>query len=244
MTAASSAPLLLLLGGSFNPPHIGHMRIALETAEATGPHATLFIPAALPPHKSCSNLLPFALRCEMLRAAIADRESETGRSGDFTVCEIEAEREGPSYTVDTLAILAARFPGLRPAFIMGGEDYSRLDTWRNWRKIPEYADLVVLPRNAGGRECFNRISSTFWPEAEPLEPPAPGVRSAFRLPHGGRLLYVPHPRLEVSSSLVRGRYLAGRSLDFLVPPGTLRLLRQNGELAQSLWERTDAACAK
>lgn len=229
--------LLLLLGGSFNPPHAGHMRIAIETAETLRPAQTLFIPCARPPHKPDGNLLPFSLRAAMLRAAIADM-GHTNRGDSFAVSEVEQERQGLSYTVDTLAVLRERFPGMRPAFVMGSEDYAQISSWRRWKELPVLADLVVLPRSAGALESFRNCTMAFWPEAKLLAPPAPGVTESFRLPDGARLLYVPQPQLDISSSLVRERLLAGRSLDFLVPAGVRDLLLEHAGQAIGLW-RTD-----
>lgn len=233
-----TTPLLLLLGGSFNPPHAGHLRIAIETAEALRPALTLFIPCAHPPHKSGNNLLPFALRTRMLTAAIEEDMFPTGTEQGkpaFAVSEVENERQGPSFTVDTLGVLRERYPGMRPAFVMGSEDFAQLSSWRRWREIPELADLVVLPRSAGAADSFRNSTFAFWPEARLLAPPAAAVRSAFVLPGGGRLLYLPQPLLDISSSLVRERVLDGRSLDFLVPPSIIRLLKEHEALVADLW---------
>ena len=276
-------PLLLLLGGSFNPPHSGHMRVALETAEFLNPEKVLFIPNAVPPHKSEKNLLSFEFRCAMLRAAIADM----GSFFDYSVNEVENERQGPSYTFETLKTLAERNPEKRLAFVMGSEDYTRLDSWRMWKELPEYADLIVVPRNTDDPDIFRRTSQSLWSEAREMPilnyrtsnadgrgNKAPGAApagvkpcpaeaetgncsreeyieretaQALILPHGGRLLYLPQPRLEISSSLVRERLIAGRSLDFLVPPGILKLLYDNLESVKETWKTTNAAvacCAK
>ena len=222
---------LLLFGGSFNPPHNAHLRLAFEAAEILRPQKALFIPCAQPPHKSETDLLPFSLRCELLRASAAGMAHERL----FEVSEVENEREGPSYTVDTLALLAPRYPTLRPVFIMGSEDYARLETWLRWRELPEHADLAVLPRSADADEAFCLYSKRLWPEAEAAPPPCPGVSRAFVLPHGGRLLYLPQPILEISSTLVRERYLAGRSLDLLVPPGVQKLLLDNADILARVW---------
>jgi nicotinate-nucleotide adenylyltransferase len=225
---------LLLFGGSFNPPHNAHLRLAFEAAEVLRPLRSLFIPCAQPPHKSDTNLLPFSLRCELLRAGM------TGTAGElFEVSEVENEREGPSYTVDTLTLLARRYPELRPVFIMGSEDYARLETWLRWRELPKHADLAVLPRSADADEAFGMHSKRLWPEAAAAPMPCPGVSKAFVLPHGGKLLYLPQPLLEISSTLVRERYLAGRSLDFLVPPGVQKLLLDNADTLARVWGGED-----
>jgi nicotinate-nucleotide adenylyltransferase len=118
---------------------------------------------------------------------------------------------------------------------MGSEDYARLETWLRWRELTEHADLAVLPRSVGADEDFCLNSTKLWPEAEALEPPCPGVSKAFVLPHGGRLLYLAQPMLEISSTLVRERYLAGRSLDFLVPPGVQKLLLDYADTVTQAW---------
>jgi nicotinate-nucleotide adenylyltransferase len=224
----SPRPLLALLGGSFNPPHIGHFRIALEVREILAPREILLIPCASPPHKPQGNLLPFPLRLAMLEAV-------TRSLPGLSASPVEAERPGPSYTVDTLTTLASRHPEERLAFILGGDDFPLLPGWKNWRQIPELADLVVLPRHEETEDIFLRTIRAFWSEAVPLPPPAPAVTRAFSLPHGGRILYLPRPRLEISSSLIRSRWLEGKSLDFLIPGEVGEILDRNAKSVLPLW---------
>ena len=230
-TVTPSLPLIALLGGSFNPPHAGHFRIAIEASEALSPAETLFIPCASPPHKNARNLLPFALRVALLRAALA----EAGMDKNFAVCEVENERAGPSYTADTLAVLAARRPDKRLAFIMGGEDYAQFPTWRRWRELPALADLVVLPRGGRGKESFGETTRALWPEAREIPPPLPAVAEAFALPGKGRALFLPQPLLNISSTMVRERWLQGRRLDFLAPRAVQILLREQERTVKDLW---------
>lgn len=225
--------LFLLFGGSFNPPHMAHMRLALEAAEILRPRKAAFIPCARPPHKSGDGLLPFSLRCAMLSAAVRGTAAE----GLFEVCEIENNRKGPSYTAETLEWMAGLSPSLRLVFMMGNEDYSRLETWRHWRQLPVFADLAVLPRSADAEKQFSRTSAKLWPEAAASPPPYAGVGKSFILPHGGKLLYLPQPLLEVSSTLIRERYLTGRSLDFLLPKSVLQLLSDHATIVDKAWKQ-------
>ena len=234
-------PLVALLGGSFNPVHIGHLRMALEVRDALTPERILIIPSANPPHKPGGNLLPFALRAEMLERAV------TGLPG-LEVCRIESERPGPSYTVDTLLALSGLYPKARLAFILGGEDFALLPTWNRWAQIPELADLIVLPRGNNGEQEFLHTMRSLWPGVTPLESIQPpdlentlkiatraAIRTVFRLPHGGRVFYLQQPRLEISSSLLRARWVQGRSLNFLMPQAAIDLLETNRDMATALW---------
>lgn len=223
-------PLVVLIGGSFNPPHTGHFRIAIEAREALVPARICFVPCSTPPHKASANLLPFSLRFAMLQA-VTDSLPEAGLS----VCGIEAERSGPSYTVDTLTVLAEQRPDVRLAFVMGTEDYGNFSTWRRWRDIPLLADLVVVPRAYHAPGFFAATTRSYWPDALPLATDRPAISEAYALPTGGRVLYLPQPLLEISSSLVRERIVAGRSVDFLVPPPVISLMGTNQELLRRLW---------
>lgn len=239
VTASLPPPLIALLGGSFNPPHAGHFRIAIEVEEALSPAETLFIPCASPPHKSADNLLPFAFRAALLRAAL----TEAGMDKSFAVCEVENERSGPSYTVDTLALLTTRYPDKRLAFILGGEDYAQLPTWRRWRELPTLADLVVLPRGKKGEKSFCDTTRALWPEAREIVNPFSSAGKAFVLPDNGRLLFLPQPLLAISSSLVRERWLHGRRLDFLMPRAVQDLLRERESTVRMLWNAASRANA-
>lgn len=235
----SDSPLIAVLGGSFNPPHVGHLRMALEVKEALGPQKVLFIPAAVPPHKPAGGLLPFALREEMLEKALA------GLPG-LEVCPMENERPGPSYTVDTLSALSAAYPEARLGFILGGEDLALLHTWSRWERLPELADLIILPRGDGTEQDFFHTVRHLWPEAAPLNPLPSGASAAFHLPRGGRILYLSQPRLEISSSLVRSRWRQGKSLDFLVPRAVIEVLEAHRTAVAALWgqELPEQAAAK
>jgi nicotinate-nucleotide adenylyltransferase len=231
---AHAEPLLLIYGGSFNPPHSGHLRLALECAEVLRPASCLFVPCAVPPHKEGHNLLPFELRVALLRAALAD----LGPDGvcPFAVNEVERERPGPSYTADTLEILAARYPGLRPVFVMGSDDYRQLGEWRRGRSIPDLADVAVLPRDGEGAAAFAEQTLRLRPDALPApRPTARDIQAEFALPGGSVIRLLAVPRLEISSSLVRERFLAGRDLSFLVPPGALRLMLEKRSDIRRIW---------
>ena len=243
-----TAPCMLLMGGSFNPPHIGHLRVAIEGSEALRPEKTLFIPVASPPHKPDDHMLPFEMRVDMLRRSIDLLPAEW----KFGVCEIENDRRGPSFTIDTLEILHSRHPETRLVFIMGAEDYAWLSTWRRWREIPLHADLAVIPRKEHGEESFHHSTLALWPDARrlPIQDAAGSAhtahgkqaeqfchyaRPAYSLPGGGHCLYLPIALLEISSSMIREHFLTERSLDFLVPSAVQEILFRDRRNIHNLW---------
>ena len=125
-----------VFGGEFDPPHVGHLVVAQEARHALGLDWLLVVPVGLPPHRDAA-LTPPLLRYEMTRLAfIGEPETE--------VSTIELDRDGPSYTVDTLEELAA--PGVELFLIMGADQYSRLSTWRTPDRIRELATIAVARR--------------------------------------------------------------------------------------------------
>ncbi len=219
-----------VLGGSFNPPHAGHLRIALETREALGIERVLLIPCASPPHKSALNMLPFALRRAMLEATVKALPG-------FDVCTLEAERPGPSYTVDTLSELRTRLPGERLLFIMGAKDFLTLESWRRWEELPGLTDFAVLPRDGAEARAFHQKTCALWPTAKLLPTSEHSTLATYTIPPAaGKLLYISQPKLEISSTLVRRRFLAGRSIDFLVPAPVAELLHRHRDTVLELWK--------
>lgn len=223
----------VIYGGSFNPPHIGHMRLAIECLERLAYYAGSleFLPCAAPPHKDARGLLPFDLRVAMLRAAIGHR---SGMS-----CNIEESlHDGPSYTYETLKRLGRRDDLF---FLMGSQDFAQLSQWWHGLRLPEAGNIVVAPRGVCDVQDFLAQVHNFWPtiagdsfaimETGPNEP---GV--AVKLATGGKIIYLPTPRLEISSSRIRELWLAGKNVDYLAPGPVVEKLNQNERAARACWE--------
>ena len=120
-----------ILGGSFNPPHVGHLRLAVEVREALGDLVTGvdLVPCAVPPHKDASDLLPFGLRAALVEACIAGLP--------WLACNrLEGRRQGPSYTWDTLTAYRQAAPGTDLYFILGSPDFAQLPLWRRGTELP------------------------------------------------------------------------------------------------------------
>lgn len=226
------APLIVLLGGSYNPPHFGHLRLAVEVTEAFAPARLDFVPSFIPPHKGGAGLLPFELRLALLRGAL--------EGSAFFVNALEAERAGPSYTVDTLKVYREREAGARLAFVMSTEDLAALASWKNWRELPDLAWLIVAARHGAEERFFWETVRHLWPEARMA---AQEDRASCRVcalsqdPHDERrVFYLPMPRLDISSSLIRERWLAGRSIAFWTMPEVVAILTAQRELACRFWQ--------
>ena len=205
-----------LLGGTFNPIHLAHLRIAEEAREAAGLDQVLFIPAADPPHKPLAGDVSFELRFQMVQQAIADHPC-------FAVSDIEARRGGKSYTVETLTQLRQERPDDRLYFIIGSDSYLELGLWHRYQELFELASLIVLERP-------DRLIES------PLQQLPESVRSNFsqkqqdllRHSSGNSIQFVSETRLEISSSRLRELVAAGRSIRYLVPPGIETFITQKG----------------
>lgn len=128
-----------VFGGTFDPPHIGHLIVAQDAWLALGLEHVLFVPAAVPPHKRGRVATPAELRLEMLQAAVVD-------DARFEVTDLELRRPGPSYTVDTLRELRERDPEGALFFLLGADQFREFHTWRAPEEIARLANLVVLSR--------------------------------------------------------------------------------------------------
>jgi nicotinate-nucleotide adenylyltransferase len=132
-----------VIGGSFDPPHLGHLVIASEAHALLGLERVLFVPAAAPPHKDLEERTAADVRLQMTALAIAD-DTRFAASG----LEIE---HGLVYTRDTLTAVAERYPGRDLVFIMGSDSLLQFDAWHDPEGILERCILAVAPRRAGAR---------------------------------------------------------------------------------------------
>ena len=205
-----------LLGGTFNPIHIAHLRIAEEAREAVALDHVLFIPAADPPHKPLADEVAFELRYRMVQLAIIGNPA-------FGASDIEARRGGKSYTVETLTQLRQQRPGDQLYFIIGSDSYLELGLWHRYQEIFSLSSLIVLERPE--RLIENPLMQL--PEA---------VQGQFSQESGGMLrhrsgtgiYFVTGTRLDISSSRLRELVADGRSIQYLVPPDVEIFITQKG----------------
>ena len=185
-------------GGTFDPPHNGHVAVAKNVADALQLHRLLWIPAGEPPHKVQHEVTIRSLRLEMVFAAAAC-------DARFEVSEAETERAGPSYTVDTLSALRREFPQATLYFIVGADEYDALGSWRAPEQILELARLAVMDR--GGARAADTI------------PNVAGADAAD---------FVPVERIDISSTQVRAHVSTGHDPADLVPTGVAAIIEREG----------------
>jgi nicotinate-nucleotide adenylyltransferase len=183
-----------VFGGTFDPVHAGHLILAEQCRAQGRLDRVLFIPAPRPPHKQDRQLTPFAQRVEMLALAIAGQPA-------FQISELERDRPGPSYTVDTLAELQRDHPGAELWLLIGADTLHDLPLWHEPVGIVRQAGLLVVDRR----------DSKMLTAAE--------LEKALRLPPDVkvRLQPVPMPLIEIASRDIRRRIAEGQSIRYLVP---------------------------
>lgn len=180
-----------VLGGTFDPIHIGHLIIAEEARTRLGLVEVLFVPAGQPWLKQDRDVTSALHRVEMVRRGIADNP-------DFKLSTLEVDRSGPSYTVDTLEALQDQLSSETSLFfILGRDTLAEVPLWKEPRKVIRLCRLVVPPR-LGSRDLRH------------LEEAIPGLLE--------RVIQLDMPVIGISSSEIRQRVARGLSIRYLVPP--------------------------
>ena len=179
-----------VLGGTFDPIHIGHLVVGEEARMKLGLSEILFVPAGQPWLKQDRDITPAAHRVEMVRRAIADNPH-------FKLCTLEVERPGPSYTVNTLTLLQKQLGSQASLFfILGRDTLAELPLWKEPQRVIQLCRLVVPPR-LGSRDLKH------------LETAIPGLLD--------KVIQLDMPVIGISSSGIRQRIAQGLSIRYLVP---------------------------
>jgi nicotinate-nucleotide adenylyltransferase len=190
-----------ILGGTFNPPHIGHLVCAQEAHDQLDLDRVVLMPAGVPPHKQVEADPGAEARYALCQAAVEGDER-------FGVSRLELDRAGRSFTVDTLRALHDQSPQDDITFIAGGDMARSLPSWREPETLLSLATVAVAERAADKRDA---ISAAIAP-----------------LAGADRVRFFDMPRIDVSSSLVRERVASGRSIRYLVPDAVADAIAQNG----------------
>jgi len=190
-----------ILGGTFNPPHMGHLVMAQEALDQLDLDRVVLMPVAVPPHKEAREDPGAAARLELCRLAVAGDER-------FEVSSLETDRGGASFTVDTLKELHDVEPEHDLTFIVGGDMAQSLPAWREPEAILALARLAVAEREGVRREDI--------------------VRRLDSLHDGSRVVFFDMPRIDISSSSIRRRVAEGRPVRYLVPDAVAAAIAQQG----------------
>jgi nicotinate-nucleotide adenylyltransferase len=202
-TDAPSAQRIGVLGGTFDPPHVGHLWLATLAADAIGLDRVLFMPAAQPPHKGGKLVSRGTDRLVMTRLAIAGDPA-------FELCPIEMERPGPSYTIDSIDELERLYAGRAQLFLlMAADSLNAIDTWREPDRLLERIEWAVGPRPGDPLPDRSALEERF------------GANAA-------RIHLLSGPSLDVSSSVIRRRVAARQAIRYLVPRGVEELIVERG----------------
>ncbi|NPA39036.1 MAG: nicotinate-nucleotide adenylyltransferase [Thermodesulfobacteria bacterium] len=200
-----------ILGGTFDPPHYGHLRIAEEVRESLGLEKVFFIPAGLPPHKKNFKISKFEHRFNMVKLAIKNNPY-------FEVIDIEKDLI-PSYTVNTLKLLNEEFPQTEFFFIVGIDSFLNISTWWNYEEILNYTNLVVVPRKGH----------------KPITEEAKNLAKKLFPKRFEKVIFLDVEGLQVSASKVRELVKRGKSIRYLVPEEVRHYIKEKGLYAQ--WEQ-------
>lgn len=199
-----------VLGGAFNPPHLGHLLLAQEAIESLGLDELVLVPTGVAPHKVIEPEPGPGVRLELARLAAAELDGVRASA-------LEVERQGPSFAYRTLELLADELPGSQLTFVMGADVAAGLAGWRRPERVVELARIAVAERPGTPRAEVDEVLARVGAEA---------TRAAIEMPPVG-----------ISSSLVRDRVVAGRPIRWLVPDSVAELIAERGLYGAASGER-------
>ncbi|MHC1697356.1 MAG: nicotinate-nucleotide adenylyltransferase [Geobacteraceae bacterium] len=194
-----------IFGGTFNPIHFAHLRIVEEIRETFALAKVIFVPAATPPHKPLADDLSFAERLKMVTLAVEENPY-------FSVSDVEGQREGKSYSIDTLRIFKEMFPGDELFFIMGSDSFADFRSWKNYSAIFCCCNIVTITRPGTPNSLLQALPVDIAHEFCYHE-------SQNRLSHrsGYSVYSIEGTQLDISSTTIRSLIRQGKSIKYLLP---------------------------
>jgi nicotinate-nucleotide adenylyltransferase len=191
-----------LFGGTFDPPHLGHLILAAEAYQQLRLDRVLWILTPDPPHKLKREITTLKHRLDLLYAAISN-------DANFELCMVDIERPGPHYAIDTVRILQQQQPEVDFIYLMGGDSLMDLHTWRNHIELVEIISALAVMIRTG--EKINLAD---------LESKTPGLSA--------KVQFINAPRIGISASDIRQRVANGLPFRYLVPSEVYKLIRDRG----------------
>jgi nicotinate-nucleotide adenylyltransferase len=191
LTGGPAPARIGILGGTFDPPHIGHLWLASLAADALPLDRVVFMPAALPPHKRDRSMSSITDRLLMTRLAISGNDA-------FELSTLEVGRPGPSFTIDSVGELRRTYDDARLFLLMASDTLAQIDTWREPDRLLSLIEWAVAPRPGSVLPDASRLRERFGAAAQ-------------------RIHLLTGPSLDVSATEIRRRVAAGRVIRYLVP---------------------------
>ncbi|HZH93494.1 MAG TPA: nicotinate-nucleotide adenylyltransferase [Tissierellaceae bacterium] len=190
-----------LMGGTFNPIHLGHLLMGEYIREEWDLEKVIYIPSGNPPHKTEVDVLDSAYRLRLVELAVKDNPY-------FQMSDIEFSREGFSYTIDTIRQMSIEYPYERLYFIIGTDTLFELETWKNFQEIAKEIEFIMYGRsNHSEEDIQNKIS---------------GLRNDY----GFRINRSKGPEIEISSTQIRDRVKRGLSVKYMIPDILIEEIRK------------------
>ncbi len=219
MIAGVSLPAPIgVFGGTFDPVHIGHLRLALEAYEILNLSAVRIMPLNKPNHREAP-IVNAAMRFEMIRSVVDDDR--------LIADDRELRRGGISYTIESLEGLHAEFPDYPLCLLIGADAFHGLCGWHRWQELLQYCHLVIVARPDSDKALDPRLQRL-------LDSVGVTDPDILRNEPCGRIYFQPIPLLPISSTDIRERIANGRDISYLVPPSVQRLIEQH-----QLYKSTD-----
>ncbi|MCD6294584.1 MAG: nicotinate-nucleotide adenylyltransferase [Deltaproteobacteria bacterium] len=195
-----------ILGGTFDPIHLGHLRSAEEVGQHLALEKVYLIPSALPPHKTKTPVTPFHHRLAMTRLG-------TDGSGLLETMDLEGNRPGFTYSIETLRELHEVLgPAPELFFILGMDAFLEISTWRDYKHLFDYAHFVILSRVGCRNQGLDAIFSDLNVKSSTM-----GTGDHFEAPSGRSIFLLTSTRMEISSTNIRNMVKEDKSIHFLVP---------------------------
>jgi len=190
-----------VFGGTFDPPHVGHLILAEEALAQLGLGRVLWVLTPDPPHKQGRRIAPLADRYAMLLAAVADNPS-------FEVSRVDIDRPPPHYAVDTVRLLAKEYPKDEIEYLMGSDSLRDLPTWYRPENFVEACHAIGVMRRVDVRLDLDSLEQTI-----------PGLKAKVR--------WIDVPLIEIASSSIRERVASGEPYRYYLPPAVFEYIRQH-----------------
>lgn len=190
-----------VLGGTFDPPHYGHLILAEVAHDQLDLDRVIWVPAADPPHKEGQPITPARHRLAMLDIALS-------ANSQFVISRVDMDRPGPHYTVDLLDVLRSENPAAQLFFLMGGDSLRDLPSWHEPSRLVEKCTLAVMPRPGYDYNL------------DELQQQVPGLSE--------HVVFLEAPQIDLSATDIGKRVQAGRTIRYLVPPGVEDYIEAHG----------------